>query len=363
MKKSKIWLLISSMLLAVFSFGQYSIQPSIPTGGMVLRNQLWNIIVVNGTNAEPQAKVELSLRNRQTNVEEITATTASFKLDKGAKSLNAQALAPIAYNNISTASTRINNGELIPVGNYNACFRLIVYNNPEGDIVSEECTPFDVEALSPPMLLFPNDSSVTRTPPTNFSWIPPTPNILFTQLQYDFVVAEIFTNQKPEEAIQQNAPFYLEQNIQSNQLPYVGFQNAFVKDKWYAWQIIAKDGNSYNTKSEVWVFKVSDTGVVTKTKNNQYLIIKENELNSIVSFSNRNISYSFDCKNISFNQKIVFKKQSGELMQTEKRLLSYGNNYIDIRLSSTKFNLNQLYVMEITSEDGIIKTIQFILKN
>jgi hypothetical protein len=38
---------------------------------------------------------------------------------------------------------------------------------------------------------------------------------------------------------------------------YPGTSKTFEKDKWYAWQIVAKDDRSYSAKTDVWVFKVN----------------------------------------------------------------------------------------------------------
>jgi hypothetical protein len=347
---------IVPILLFVFTYlqvkAQYNIQATLPTGGLIQKNQLWNLLVINGTNLEPQAKVELSLRNRTTNIEEITASTSMFKLQKGGQQMSFSSLSPIIYNNVTTTTNRLNNGELIPVGNYSACFRLIIMVNGEPEIGVEECINFDVEPLSPPMLATPDDSTVFNVPPTNFTWIPPTPTIVFNQLQYDVIFTEILPAQKPEEAIQQNVPFYIEQNVQSSMLVYSGMQQAFVKDKWYAWQVTAKDGNSYASKSEVWTFKISDTALATIPVFKSYILLEDFPSENVFTTPSRNFNFKYKCPVSNYLQIISFRKANGDVIKTEKRLLSYGDNYVDTKLNNSQFNVDEPYKLILSTPSG-----------
>jgi hypothetical protein len=249
MKKYLLLLLFAPMLNELKA--QVSIQPVLPLAGMVQKNNLWNIAIVNTSNANYDCRIELTIRDRASGLEVLTATTGQFQLATGAKQLNASLLAPLQYNYISTTATR--RDDFIPIGNYIACYRLTANSKLA---LAEECVAFDVEPLSPPMLITPADNAVLEVAPSQFSWIPPAPMNLFSRLDYEVVIAEIQAGQKPEEAIQQNLPFYREPNVTINNLAYKGTVNNFEKDKWYAWQVVAKDDRSYAGKSEVWVFSV-----------------------------------------------------------------------------------------------------------
>jgi hypothetical protein len=233
------------------TFAQVSIQPVLPLAGIVQKNNLWNIALINTSNGSYDCRIELTLRDRVSGLEVLTATTGQFQLATGAKQLNSSLLTPLQYNYISTTANR--RDDFIPIGNYIACYRLTANGKTA---LAEECVAFDVEPLSPPMLITPADAAVLEVAPSQFSWIPPAPMNLFSRLDYEVVIAEIHEGQRPEEAIQQNLPFYTEPNISINNLTYKGAVNNFEKDKWYAWQVIAKDDRSYAGKSEVWVFSV-----------------------------------------------------------------------------------------------------------
>lgn len=240
-------------LCAVITFAQVSIQPVLPLSGIIQKNNLWNVAVINTSANSFDCRLELTLRDRTNGLEVLTATTGQFRITGGAKQLNAANLAPLQYNYASPVIS-VRTDDLVPVGDYIACYRL----SSAKDILAEECASFDVAPLSPPMLINPADSAVLEVQPSQFTWIPPAPFNLFSRLQYECIITEIFPGQKAEEAMQRNLPFYTEPNIPVNNLAYKGMATSFEKDKWYAWQVIAKDDNNYAAKSEVWVFKVGE---------------------------------------------------------------------------------------------------------
>ncbi len=132
---------------------------------------------------------------------------------------------------------------LIPAGSYMACYRLV--NSTSKDNLAEECVPFDAEPLSPPMLIFPADSAQLEAAPNQLSWTPPAPDGMFDRLHYEIVITEINEGQKASEAIQENLPFYSDGSLYTNVMNYSGTGSSFEKDKWYAWQVIAKDDGNY----------------------------------------------------------------------------------------------------------------------
>lgn len=271
MKKYLLSLLLSVALFG--ATGQISIQPLVPPGGIIQKNNLWNIAVINTSSSGFDCRIELILRDRASGIEVLTATTGDFRTEPGAKQLNASILMPVQYNYFSAAVTS-RSDDFIPIGDYTACYRLTAGKN----IIAEECVSFDSEPLSPPMLINPADSSALESAPSQFTWIPPAPMNLFGHLQYEVIITEILPGQKAEEAMQQNLPFYTEPNVPVNNLTYRGMATDFEKDKWYAWQVVARDDNNYAGKSEVWVFKVTESGIIPPiVQGFPYVKLKMNE--------------------------------------------------------------------------------------
>ena len=106
------------------AIAQISIQPILPLAGMVQKNNLWNIAIINtSSDTYNNCRIELTLRDRASGLEIITATTGFFQIGVGAKQLNTAFLMPIQYNYFSSTVTG-RADDLIPIGNYTACYRL-----------------------------------------------------------------------------------------------------------------------------------------------------------------------------------------------------------------------------------------------
>ncbi|MBI3884019.1 MAG: hypothetical protein HY305_07400 [Sphingobacteriales bacterium] len=235
---------------------QFALQSFVPTAGFVQKSQLWNIVLINSNsnNVTYYGNIELTLRDVTTGQELYSAATGIIEVPKGAKQINATIPFSVLVNNLPIG-TQNNNQELLPIGSYTVCYSFV--SGREDPIsIADECTSFEVEPLSPPMLILPSDSTVLDNAPAQFSWIPPTPSNMFGKLQYEIVIAEVKDGQNPNEAIQLTLPFYSDYNLYNNFLNYPSSAITFDKDKWYAWQIIARDDKAYGAKSEVWVFKV-----------------------------------------------------------------------------------------------------------
>lgn len=265
-----IFLAVLLFAIKTTVIAQLTLQANLPAVGFIQKGQLWNILVLNNSSANYDCKLMLSLKDRITGQEVFTAATGFFKIGAGALQLNENNLSPIQYNYISSGTDTKLQG-LLPVGAYSACYTLA---EASGKVeFAENCFEFDVEPLSPPLLAFPTDSAQSDAQPLQFIWMPPTPAGMFNRLHYEILITQINQNQKADEALQQNIPFYTEGDLINNSLDYSGNNLSFEKDKWYAWQIIARDDNSYAAKSEAWVFKVGSP-VIEKFTVNQVPFLK-----------------------------------------------------------------------------------------
>lgn len=255
--RKKIVLFSFLVCLLTNAYTQVQIQTMLPAVGLVQKNQLWNLVLVNSSAYVMEGRMEMVLSDRQTSQEVMTASTAEFSLAKGAVLINVNRLSPISYNYIGIEPDR-NINTLLPAGAYLVCYTFIRNaGSAKREILAEECVIFDVEPLSPPMLLFPVDSSVLETPPAQFTWTPPTPAALLNRLHYEVLITEVRPSQLAAEALSENVPFFSTDEAPNNFITYPGAQPVFEKDKWYAWQVVARDDKSYAGKSEVWVFKIS----------------------------------------------------------------------------------------------------------
>lgn len=353
MKKYLLSFLLSTAAYAATA--QISIQPVLPLAGIIQKNTLWNIAVVNTSADTYNCRLELTLRDRMSGMEILTATTGRFDVAAGAKQLNAGLLLPVQYNYLSPA-TAARTDDFIPVGSYIACYRLTSTKN----IVAEECASFDVEPLSPPMLIMPADSSVLDVQPSQFNWVPPAPMNLFSRLQYEVVITEIYPGQKAEEAMQQNLPFYTEPNLPVNNLTYKGMASSFEKDKWYAWQVIAKDDNNYAGKSEVWVFKVTDPVTPKDIAGGFYLLMDDHPKGNY-EVTGKVLHLKYFSYSAGAAGKIIFKNRAGAIVKVAEQPVKQGDNYFDFNLGN-QFKSGEIYIVSIEDKDQKTYTVTFSIK-
>lgn len=257
----RLFFILVLAILGQCIMAQVTLQPGIPAVGLIQKNQLWNVLVINSSNIQYDCRLELVLSDRASGQEVLTATTNQFYIAPGARQLNINSLAPVQYNYILAGIDNSLQG-LLPAGSYTACYALI--NRGTRLSFAEDCVQFDTEPLSPPMLIFPADSSVLEIAPPQFSWTPPTPAGMLSQLRYEIIITAINDGQKASEALQENIPNYSDGNLLNNVLNYPSSATTFEKNKWYAWQIIARDGRNYAGKSETWTFKIQDTRDINK---------------------------------------------------------------------------------------------------
>jgi hypothetical protein len=339
---------------------QVTLQATVPAVGLLQKNQLWNVLVINSSATAYDCRLELIVRDRMTGQEILTATTAPFSAGPGARSLNINTLSPVQYNYLTAGGdTRLEG--LLAAGVYTACYTLSAL--PGKTDLAEECVQFDVEPLSPPMLIFPADSTQLETAPTQFSWIPPTPQGMFDRLHYEIIITEINEGQKAEEAIQQNLPYYSDGNVITNMLNYPGSSEGFTAGKWYAWQVIAKDDKSYAGKSETWVFR---------------MVTKADEATPEGSFAEARSVYTgkkyyfTSAVNFSFINPYVARQLDYSIMHvaTKTRIgrlpavsMKQGLNTVSIDTKRIKgLKKNELYSLEIYNLGTATYYINFIIK-
>lgn len=258
-------------------FGQYAgaqvtIQSGIPAVGMMQKSQLWNLQLTNNSRTSYDCRLELVLRDRVNGQEVMTAASGIFVLQAGVKQVRENTVAPVQYNYFSQGANNRLNG-LLPAGAYTICYSVTAIGVKEITL-AEECVSFDVEPLSPPMLIFPADSSVLDNAPSQFSWIPPSPAGMFDKLHYSFVITEIKPGQVAAEAIQENLPVFSDGYVMNNSTSYSAAANKLEKDKWYAWQVIALDDKEYAAKTETWVFTIRENQVEKIIKGTPFVKLK-----------------------------------------------------------------------------------------
>lgn len=257
---SKALLMGVTLLFSKVMTAQVLIVPEIQSGGIVLRQQVWSLMV-NNMSAQPvRALLSVTVADRNTSQPLMDATSGLLLINSGIKRLMYSDLSPVTYSLATPGfgmDSRLN--QPLPVGEYIVCYRLIDIDNKNSPLASE-CVRVIAEPLSPPQLIQPENEAVITEPRPVLTWTPPAPVYMFSSLGYDVVVSPLYSNQSPQEAMQRNTPV-MTTFATSNSMLYPSSFSDLQAGKTYVWQVAAKDGNRYGGKSEIFQFTVMPDSV------------------------------------------------------------------------------------------------------
>lgn len=335
------------LLLGLQSSAQVNMTAQIPPEGVLLKAQLWNILLVSVSNAPVSVKVILRLSDAGSGQPLLTGISSTILLTKGAKQLQAGDASPVQYEYLSDAIDRSTNG-LLPAGNYRACYSLII---GKGDLAAEDCVPFSVSPVGPPLLNTPADQSIIETYNPQFSWIPPSPVSIFNNLNYELLLTEVRPGQNAGDAIQQNLPVYRVNYTKSLFANYPASALALDTSKLYAWTIIAKNGNVFAAQTDVWTFRIRNNIKRDAVREEAYVQLKK-ELDGAVASIGTSISctYTNEANDSTVRYELVSLDAGNNILNTGIVKLQPGDNMIDVELKK-KYHL----------QDG--KSYLFRLKN
>jgi hypothetical protein len=352
---------IAFFMLAILPYvakAQITINAQLPAAGLVTKDQLWNLITVNNNADVLDVSVKMNLQDAVTGQVVLSASTGNILLSKGVKVITNRDIQPVVYNyNVQELSRKY-----LPMGAYIACFR-VVKNEEAQTLLGEDCISINIDPLSPPLLNTPADQAEIQTPYPQFSWMPPTPFDMFSNMSYDLLVTELLVGQNATEAIQYNTPIYSKTNI--NQ-PYETYNSSFTKlevGKKYAWQVVAKNGLSYAAKTDVWTFKITNDKPAEKVSNITYITLGgENAESGTYNLKDDNLNVKYYSYKKEYNATIKIKTTSGEVVQELKQKIVYGDNFFNIKLNKAIVKEKQ-YVLVLEGQEGKICSSLFSINN
>ncbi|HEX3934411.1 MAG TPA: hypothetical protein VHW43_07005, partial [Puia sp.] len=233
---------------------QVSLVLQVPPVGVMQKNQLWNMALV--ASGSVPVSIQLTLVDAANGQPVMTAATRTLQLSKGANAITAKDVAPVQYDYLSPLFTDRDPNGFLPAGNFKACYTVILPVD-HGMSTAEDCIPVEVQPLSPPQLNSPPDTSVVETAYPQFSWLPPTPVNLFSELNYQMILVEVLPDQGSYQAIQENIPVYNISHLQDPVNLYPSSAKPLDTGKLYAWRVLVLNQDQYIDQSEVWTFKLA----------------------------------------------------------------------------------------------------------
>lgn len=364
--KKQLLLICSLFFILVNTHAQLTLTLQVPSSGVLVKPQLWNAVVTSSYTDIKQVFIGITLSDATTGEPILTATTIQFAIETGAVQVNESNLSPIYYEYLSSRVIDRSPEGYLPAGMFTACYTVFIVQENEGSPVAEECIPITVEPVSPPVLNTPFDQDVLQTHYPQFTWIPPTPPEIFSNLGYDFVLVEVQSGQSAGDAIQQNLPLYTT-NQPDLFLNYPSSLNALDTGKMYAWQITAKNGNEYAAQSEIWTFSIAEDSILPPPIeiNNPYVRLKK-ELDASISVANDTlkISYNNDPSDSAISYEMAgIDDDANQILITDSILLKPGDNLLNFPLNGNLgFVASRLYEFRLYNSRNEIWSIKFIFQ-
>ncbi|RFM26956.1 hypothetical protein [Deminuibacter soli] len=339
------------LLLLQANAQQVSMTTQVPPAGVMLKSQLWNMVLVNPGNSPVTVYIGLSLLSTADNRPVLTATTKRITLMKGARQLTNTDLGPVSYTYLSPAlSNDMDPNGMLPAGNYMACFTVYAQVYETVQTLAEECVPVEVQPLNPPQLNTPADESVLDMAYPQFTWLPPVPLQLFSNLQYDFLLVAAMPGQSPYQAIQQNIPVY---NTHTGNVPYINYPSSNITLDTgvnYAWCVVARNNNEFIAQSEVWTFKIQHQVAVKKTVTGAGYIRLKNYADAAIAACSGKLSVLYENENkdslVQYSIRLIDAGFNGDVINGSAAV-AMGENYLDIDLGGRTLEDKRVYLFEI----------------
>lgn len=339
--------------------GQFNIA-ILPTGGIYLRSQLWNVSISNTSVMTVEATLHLDMRDIETHQTVLSAQSAPFRIMPGVKKIQLSAIEPVIYNaGPGMTADRSSNG-VLPVGKYQVCYELIWKYGENQTAAADDCDEIEVEPLSPPLLTMPENDSMVTTLRPQFTWVPPAPLTMFGELGYDLLISPLYDGQSITDAIQQNLPLQQGEGLRQPFFNYPIQGPQLEKGKRYVWQVIARDRQKYAVKSEVWSFRTGDTAAAVAANSTVYLLMdgKDNGL-GVIRQGMLDIKYVSSAA--AHGATLLIKAEDGSVLSRTTQALRQGDNYLHVTLGS-RFQQKNHYTAVLVEPDGSAKSVSFTIQ-
>ena len=138
--------------------------------------------------------------------------------------------------------------------------------------------------------------------------------------------------------------------------------NKLTKDKWYAWQIVAKDNDNYAGKSETWVFKLIEPKPKILTASKTFIELQNNqEPGGITYINGRLVNIQFHSFEAATKSTVNILDAKGRILQKKQIDIIPGDNFISIDLQQ---GIKTANVYQISVKIAATKTLaaSFILQ-
>jgi hypothetical protein len=340
-------------LVAIMTYAQATITLQVPPFGVLLKSQLWNMLLVNTGSRSLSVRIDMVMLDQKTNQPVMTGTTMPFVLDRGPKQIREKDLQPIqyTYSGAAALADRDPNG-MLPIGNYEVCYTLIALSETNVPL-AQSCIQLAVDPLSPPLLNTPADESKIYTASPQFTWLPPTPVAMFGDLSYDLVLVEVLPGQGNADAIQQNIPVYTGGLIHSLYLNYASSFTDLDTGRLYAWRIVAMSNGQPAAMSDIWTFRVVTPPLpaLPRKTNDPYLELKR-DIDPTIAAGSATLRVTYDnaAADTVVHYTITSLNDAGNpVVQQGPLTLERGRNLLEVKLTQGGYARQKVYLFQLVN--------------
>ena len=354
-------LLCLMLLLVLLSKAQIVMTLQVPPVGVLVKNQLWNMLLVNSGKTNQLIEISLVLSDQKTNQPVLTAVTAPFLLDKGARQIQAKDLGAInyTYNGPASLTDHDPNG-MLPAGTYQACYS--IGNGEKGTTLAENCILVAVDPLSPPLLNSPANEGSIYTAYPQFTWLPPAPVSVFSDLSYFLVLVAVLPGQATADAIEQNIPVYSGGLLRNPFLNYPSSYRSLDTGQLYAWRIVAMNNGQPTAMSEIWTFKVVvPPKPALSSGYGAYIELRRGlDASLATAGGSLNVTYDNAAADTVVHYTISGIQDAGNpVVQKGTLSLRRGRNWLTVPLTKGVYSKDKLYLFQFTNSRNELWNIKF----
>lgn len=250
-----------------------------------------------------------------------------------------------------------------PEGEYEYCYEVAVLNdkNISTGEVYESCFDYNIQPLTPLILINPVDEDEMCNVRPNLIWQPPIPMV--NNARFRVILTEIVPKQSPSEAISYNIPIINQSNIVGSTLFYPPNAPDLLKEKKYVWQVTVYTGKTILSKSEIWSFQIKCGDEKLNIEADSYREIKEYQDGGFY-IANQILRFSFN--NYYQSQKLNYS--IGDLENPTENIKNLppltaetGINKYNIDLSEMRsFKEGRQYILKVKTADNKELQLRFI---
>lgn len=245
---------VCTLLPFIALFAQVTMQFTPSINGLSVAG-LFTVQVYNANAFAYHAKIKITVQDGN-NKTVLIATTPALLIKPGInaiQSLAAQSL--LRFGNSPFAHIAAQTGRFAE-SDYEYCFEFNGAENKQGadERVYENCFRYAIPAILPLNLVYPGEGDAICNTRPGFTWQPAVPSV--NSRRYRLIVAEKKQGQTDGDAIINNTPVLMQDNIIAYAQSYPAQMPDLQKGKKYAWQVVAFEENIQVTQSEIWDFSI-----------------------------------------------------------------------------------------------------------